>query len=522
MPITPTYPGVYIEELPSGVRTITGVATSITAFVGRARRGPLDEPVRVQNLGEYESVFGELWAESTMGYAVTHFFLNGGTDAIIVRVALDALTATLSASAGSGAGSALALEASSPGSWGTRLRVAVDHDVRPGEPNTTFNLTVVELDEAGTAALRREEFRNVSVDPSSPRFVGTVLEQQSALLRATGNPPTARPEPKPAANELADFTKWTAPATLANADGKELTSAQYTGDAVDKTGMQALQRADLFNLLVLPPPTRETDHDKPVWDAGAKLCEDERAVLLVDAPRSWVKTATAVDDVINNGLPLTRSSYAAVYFPRLRIPDPLAENALADFAPCGVVAGIIARTDAQRGVWKAPAGQETVTVGVRGPAVPLTDGENGQLNPLAVNCVRSFPVVGTVVWGARTWEGADQLGSQWKYLPVRRLALFIEETLYRALQWVVFEPNDEPLWAQIRLNIGAFMQDLFRQGAFQGLSPREAYLVKCDRETTTQTDIDRGIVNIIVGFAPLKPAEFVIVKIQQLAGQVTA
>jgi phage tail sheath protein FI len=157
---------------------------------------------------------------------------------------------------------------------------------------------------------------------------------------------------------------------------------------------------------------------------------------------------------------------------------------------------------------------------VRALAVNLTDAEQGQLNPLGVNCLRSFPVSGNVMWGARTYRGSDQLASEWKYIPVRRLALFIEETLYRSLQWVVFEPNDEPLWAQIRLNVGAFMQNLFRQGAFQGRSPREAYLVKCDRETTTQTDINMGVVNIVVGFAPLKPAEFVIIKIQQLAGQI--
>ena len=148
------------------------------------------------------------------------------------------------------------------------------------------------------------------------------------------------------------------------------------------------------------------------------------------------------------------------------------------------------------------------------------DAENGDLNPLGINCLRSFPVVGRVVWGSRTLRGADQLADEWKYVPVRRTALFIEESLYRGTQWVVFEPNDEPLWAQIRLNVGAFMQGLFRQGAFQGSTPREAYFVKCDKETTTQNDINLGIVNIVVGFAPLKPAEFVIIKLQQIAGQI--
>jgi Bacteriophage tail sheath protein len=198
--------------------------------------------------------------------------------------------------------------------------------------------------------------------------------------------------------------------------------------------------------------------------------------------------------------------------------DPLLNNAIADFVPCGAVAGIFARTDAQRGVWKAPAGTEATLNNVPQLGLPMTDLENGLLNPLGINCLRTLPAAGRVVWGARTLQGDDRLASQWKYVPIRRTALYIEESLYRGTQWVVFEPNDEPLWAQIRLNIGAFMQTLFRQGAFQGATPKDAYLVKCDRETTTPTDQNNGIVNIVVGFAPLKPAEFVIIKIQQLAG----
>jgi phage tail sheath protein FI len=183
------------------------------------------------------------------------------------------------------------------------------------------------------------------------------------------------------------------------------------------------------------------------------------------------------------------------------------------------MAGIYARTDGTRGVWKAPAGTDAV---IRGAdlATVITDGDNGGLNPFGINALRNFPIFGSIVWGARTLDGADAKASEWKYVPVRRTALFIEESLFQALKWVVFEPNDEPLWAQIRLNVGAFMNDLFRQGAFQGSTPREAYFVKCDKDTTTQNDINKGIVNIAVGFAPLKPAEFVVIKLQQMAGQV--
>jgi phage tail sheath protein FI len=244
-------------------------------------------------------------------------------------------------------------------------------------------------------------------------------------------------------------------------------------------------------------------------------------MLLVDPPATtWADpNAIVTESQGSTGVFTLRDNNAIAYYPRVRMADPLQENRLAEFAPCGAVAGIFARTDAQRGVWKAPAGLEARLTGVQELAYKLTDGENGKLNPIGVNCLRTFPVVGNVVWGARTLNGADVLASEWKYVPVRRLALYIEESLYRGTQWVVFEPNDEPLWAQIRLNVGTFMQDLFRQGAFQGSSPREAYFVKCDRETTTQSDIDKGIVNILVGFAPLKPAEFVVIKIQQMAGQ---
>lgn len=241
-------------------------------------------------------------------------------------------------------------------------------------------------------------------------------------------------------------------------------------------------------------------------------------MLLVDSPSSWTDKDTAKAGIAA-GVG-TNSKNAAIFFPRLRQPNPLRDNQVEEFVPCGAVAGIFARTDTQRGVWKAPAGLEATLRGVPELSVKLTDDENGELNPLGVNCLRSFPIIGRIIWGSRTLRGADILADEYKYIPVRRLALFIEESLYRGTQWVVFEPNDEPLWAQIRLNVGAFMQNLFRQGAFQGTTPREAYFVKCDSETTTQNDINLGIVNIVVGFAPLKPAEFVIIKIQQMAGQI--
>jgi phage tail sheath protein FI len=277
---------------------------------------------------------------------------------------------------------------------------------------------------------------------------------------------------------------------------------------------------DLFNILCIPPYKADGNVDPGVMTSAATYCEEKRAFLIVDPLAAWDdKNDPKVDFASVLG---TNSKNAALFFPRLMQPNPFSDNREEQFAPCGAVAGIFARTDGERGVWKAPAGLDAVLKGVPKLSVSLTDKENGELNPLGVNCLRFMAGAGFVVWGGRTMQGADRLASEWKYIPVRRTALFLEESLYRGTQWVVFEPNDEPLWAQIRLNVGAFMHSLFRKGAFAGTTPREAYFVKCDKETTTATDVNQGIVNILVGFAPLKPAEFVIIRIQQIAGQTTA
>jgi len=517
--MTLTYPGVYIEEVPSGVRTITGVATSITAFIGRALRGPEDDPIRVQSFGEYARLFGGLWRNSSMSYAVQQFFQNGGSDALIVRVQNGGSAATLTLATD------FNLIASSRGEWGESLRVRIDYVTHTPSDTTLFNLTVRD-----TASGETERFLNVSTEADNARFVTNVLALQSKLVRISGAVPLTRPTDHGAPPSGADPMLDNASSSQFSGDGDDgsaITDNQISLASLEtpKKGIWALEKADIFNLLCIPPLTLAIggDVNSQTRNAAASYCQKRRSLYVVDPLTSW----TEASHLINSGSGLesaawglSRSTNAALYFPRIKLPDPLQENRLAEFAPCGAVAGVIARTDSQRGVWKAPAGNDASLNGVAELTVKLTDGENGQLNPLAVNCLRAFPVTGRVVWGARTLRGADQLASEWKYLPVRRLALFIEESLFRGTQWVVFEPNDEPLWAQIRLNLGAFMHNLFRQGAFQGSSPREAYFVKCDRETTTQNNIDQGIVNIVVGFAPLKPAEFVVIKLQQIAGQI--
>ncbi len=516
MPVTPTYPGVYVEEIPSGVRTIVGVATSITAFIGRAPRGPVDDPITINSYGDFERIFGGLWVDSRLGFSVQDFYLNGGAQAIIVRV-----TGTGSAAAAIvDPGHGLALDATSEGAWANKLRARVDTDVLQesadalGVPRTDlFNLTVRD-----SVTGEIETFPNVTF-VESPRRLDRILRANSRLLRVRpnglGTAVSPHDDPDPG-EDIWALNNLSSPVSAAGANDVGLADVDIIGSENDKTGFYALEKADLFNLLVIPPYKATGDVDLTLWSRVADYCQKRRAMLLIDPPSSWTDKDQAKGGVAGLG---TTSKNAALYFPRILRPNPFHDNMLEPFAPSGAVAGVFARTDVSRGVWKAPAGIEATLNGVVDLSVPLTDPENGELNPLGINCLRIRPAVGPTIWGARTRQGDDRLASEWKYVPVRRLALYLEESLYRGLQWVVFEPNDEPLWAQIRLNAGSFLQTLFRQGAFQGTTPQQAYFVKCDRDTTTQNDIDRGIVNIVVGFAPLKPAEFVILKIQQIAGQ---
>ena len=507
MPITPTYPGVYIEELPSSVHTITGVATSIAAFVGWAPQGPTDYAALVLSWADYQRIFGGLDARSLLGYSVNQFFLNGGQQAYIIRLA-DASAKAASVTIGTSPKS-LIVSALNPGVWGNSYQISIKNStVSSGR----FQLQVWYAPSGDTAAVV-ESYPNLSIDQhdAQGRFVVDVLKNSSNYISAsvpagTTAPPsdTTSPEPLGTTTAGADGTVLS-PSTSTTTSGNFETALQAGGGT---GGINLLSTVDLFNLLCVPGEIVTS-----VLGELDTFCKDNRAFSIVDSDPG------ITDFTHLHAGPGFVGNNSAFYFPWLQAPDPLAANVPRLYPPCGFVAGIYASTDANRGVWKAPAGTETALVGITGVAVPLNDKQNGVLNPVAVNCIRTFSAYGTVVWGARTTGGNDEAGSQWKYIPIRRLALFLETSLYRGTQWVVFEPNDAPLWAQIRLNVGAFMQTLFRQGAFQGSTPQQAYFVKCDSETTTPTDQDNGIVNILVGFAPLKPAEFVVIQIQQIAGQ---
>jgi uncharacterized protein len=277
-----------------------------------------------------------------------------------------------------------------------------------------------------------------------------------------------------------------------------------------KGGLYALEDVQIFNILVLAGIS-----DGATLQDAASYCETRQAFLIMDPPPG--NEPPAIETYATGPLP-PKSDHAALYYPYIDITDPLT-GMTRPTPPSGTMAGLYALTDATRGVWKAPAGTNASLVGAIGLEYNVTDSESGILNPIAVNAIRNLTPYGIVSWGARTMHGQDANPSDYKYVPVRRLALFIEQSLYQGTQWVVFEPNDATLWGQVRLSIGSFMDSLFRQGAFAGASPRDAYFVKCDASTNPASSTSLGVLNVIVGFAPVDPAEFVIITIQQMTGQ---
>lgn len=744
MPVAPTYPGVYVQELPSGFRTIVGVATSIAAFVDWFPRGPMDTAVQVFSWADFARIFGGLHDRSEASYGIQQFFLNGGATAWIVRVAAHTTADPLRTAAvvlNSDNGSAsLEVRAASPGKWGNGLRVRV----RPND-TANFDLAVRELSiQNGREVISAEEdYLNLSSDPSS-RFVNTLVNAAGGMITVVDKTGKARPTPtgtvgKPAADAFtattsvlrgsgdkpvtvelrlqgtgtvtetrslklgstkvesledaaarlegalraslpgsepgsvagrAEFAQATAvvvgdqlqvtagsgetcaatltfvtgavaaklglqsdaatataasnaAAALATATGnvataeaavataqaavaaattaaataaantalttantnlgtattnlatattaalalagpatvnvasyqvgattavlaQALATASGFGEGADgalpgsqelcgsaatapATGLQALDLADLFNLLCLPRVAKvsgssSTADDFPqaqvdqVVSLATRYCESRRAVLLLDPP-SDLRTLPAIRTWMTEKATL-RHQNVALHFPRVIIADPMNDFRDRAIGASGTVAGLCARNDTNRGVWSAPAGTEAVLRGVSRLDYKLTDAENGQLNPIGINCLRTFDLYGNVNWGARTLHGEDSRASEWKYLQIRRMALYLEETLFRSTQWVIFADNDEPLWNQIRVSVGAFMADLFQKGAFQGKTKQDAYFVHCDASTTKPLDQERGIVNLVVGFAPLKPAEFLVISIQQIAPKV--
>ncbi|MEH1778468.1 MAG: phage tail sheath subtilisin-like domain-containing protein [Nostoc sp.] len=538
MPVTPSYPGIYIEELPSNTHTITAAPTSITVFVGythpfktlipKTTITNFNKAIQIFSFTDYEKYFGGFYAssvlDSNVAQAVNQFFLNGGSSAYVIGVQPQEYFDKNQKPVGAVAPPApqttngiqfTALEPTD--SLNTEITVTIT--TPPNSTNSNVaDITII----YGTNGIRVETYRQVSLDPGSPttsnpsltannptnpNFITTRINNISTLVTVAPNP--------------------TYPSTFTN--GSVILSTTLPADAVSIFRESDfalifqqdsdLDKVPIFNLLLLPGIT-----DNSILSEALAFCERKQAFLIMDPPAIDVAdqgtTQPWIGDYID-GTTCPKSQNGALYFPYLVSTDPLTGNSI-NLPPSGFVAGIYANTDLNRGVWKAPAGQATTLLNTTGVVDTgrMNDLRQGTLNLKGVNCLRSFPGIGTVVYGARTLVSANSAYQQWKYVPVRRMALFIEQTLLSNLGWVVFEPNDEPLWAAIRLSIGNFMLSLFKQGALQGSTPSQAFQVKCDSSTTTSDDQNNGIVNIIVAFAPLKPAEFVIVKIAQLAGQV--
>ena len=551
-------PGVYIQELPNPVQPIVGVPTAVAAFYGQAPEGMADYPFQVNSWADYENEFGGLASGYPLSYAVYLFFLNGGSTGLVVRyndTSVPFASVALPPSSGT---NPITLQASSRGDWGKELSAQVDTGNLFGSANQ-FNLTITRTNATGTI-VAQEFYKGASMNKGTPQYLPTLLAGSrlvtaenpdnwgtappSATVDSKGNPqavsftfPQAAPSTSGAGQQTsagagtpgsggqqtgggATTTGGSGTAGAPSTSGAAGTAGPLPslGDPAQKTGIWALLKADIFNILCLPVDPGST-YDAATLSTAAVFCERHRAMLIADPPTDWTNTLALPDFPTITGHPAVSpaSANAAVYYPNLVLTD--ATHTPFNAGPCGAVAGVWAATDNNRGVWKAPAGTAATISGITGFTAQVADDESGLINPLAVNGLRTMPAVGPVVWGARTTVGVDQSPNQWKYVPVRRLALFIEESLRRGTQWVVFEPNDEPLWSSLRLNVTTFMQGLFRQGAFAGTTPAQAYLVQCDANNNPPDQVALGIVNILVGFAPLYPAEFVIISIQQQAGQ---
>jgi phage tail sheath protein FI len=459
--------------------------------------------------------------------------LSGGTDgngvnvpgAADATVAIGGLTFNSTVSPGTvtiatttTANTGLILSAANPGAWGNTLSVQIQP--RPDD-YTRLSLAVIATQPSTGAQSVIENFSNLSLNPNDSQalYVVHVLNERSAYLTASmgATPATLTNAPGLSATP----TRWTpASAFLTSGfDGSVLEPTKTAGTpgtfetllTTAPGGVNLLDQVPLFNLLAVPG-----EIDPQTLSTLQTYVHDKKAFLIVDCHQN--DSFTTLQNGPDSKIAGVNAINSAFYFPWVHVFDPQLK-VTRPFPPCGFVAGLYAATDASRGVWKAPAGIDASLTGEAGLNFVLTDLQNGTLNVQAINCIRNFRVYGDVVWGARTLRGNDQVGSQWKYVPIRRLALFLEQSLYEGTQWVVFEPNDAPLWGQIRLNVGSFLQGLFLQGAFAGTTPQQAYFVKCDAENNPPASVAQGIVYIKVGFAPLYPAEFVVIQIAQLAGQ---
>jgi phage tail sheath protein FI len=506
----PTYlsPGVYMEEVSSGSKPIEGVGTAVAAFVGFAEKGPANQPTLVTNWTQFTQSFGDFVDGSYLAHAVYGYFLNGGGAAYVVRIGGDdgdeaagAPTAQAELPAGEGK-PGLVVKALESGPAGDTITVETAEASEPGENNDQFKLIVKrneKVEETHDNVTLRKGANNVAtkvkadsklISVEEVRGGGTLELNKGARVNLFGG--TGLP------------------------DSVSVTPADYVGDSSDRTGFGGLEAIDEVTMLCVPDLTAALERGmidmegfKAVQLAMIAHCElmaDRVAIL--DPPPAL--NAQQIKDWRVNDAGYD-SKYATLYYPRLKVMDPTRGKAIF-IPPSGHIAGIWARNDDTRGVHKAPANE--VIRGAISLELNITKGEHDQLNPIAVNCVRTFPGQGIRVWGARTLSSDPE----WRYLNVRRLFNFVEESILSGTNWVVFEPNDSKLWDSVRRTVTMFLRRVWRDGALFGRTPAEAFFVKCDEENNPPENRDAGILTVEIGIAPVKPAEFVVFRISQFSG----
>jgi hypothetical protein len=452
------------------------------------------------------------------------------TAAIIAANAAEEASAAAEGALAAAAGTQLIVNAANPGAWGNCLRVFLSSG-----PKATFNLTVSEIAivRGRAVTVNSETYLGLTLTPGALKNAIEVVNDESALitLGVTGTlvPDASVPETSIGQPASTPVTSWTALTNGADGAMPTVTDLNPADPDVPQPDWSTQLKAiapSVFNILCIPDTINlPTNAAKVVFDAANQLCSDAHSIYLFDIPAERAASLTALGKLpqwmSDNGFANEEAFASATYVPALVIPDPLNNYRDRIVGPSGTMAGVFARTDTARGVWKAPAGVAAVLQGAD-VALKVGDDDNGALNEAGINVLRTFPTYGPIAWGARTLAGADLLDSEWKYINVRRLIDYIEQSLFQSLKWVVFEPNTETTWSQIRLEVGTFLNGLFSAGAFSGSSPGTSYFVRCDATTTTPDDIARGVVNILVGVAPDKPAEFVVLQIEQIAAQAAA
>ena len=507
----PTYlsPGVYVEEMEAGSRPIEGVGTAVAAFVGVAAQGPVNEPTLVTNWSQFAQIFGDFVEGSYLAHSVYGYFMNGGGSCYVVRVGANGhepqAQAELTAGSGDKRVAPYRVEALEGGAAGNDLTIEVADTDGGGDSGGGGDDVFKLLVKRGNKV--EETFDKVTTKKGKTNVV-TVVNQQSKLIRL-----------KEAVQASALVKPDAGAVTLAGGGAvapKEMRPDDYVGDAADRTGFGGLEAIDVVTMVCVPDLMAayqqgmiDLDGVQAVQLAQIAHCElmGDRVAILDPPPglnaqqiREWRVDKAGYD-----------SKYAALYWPWVKVFDPSAGETKA-MPPSAHIAGIWGRNDDTRGVHKAPANE--VVRGAVSLELQITKNEHDLLNPHGINCLRSFPGRGIRVWGARTLSSDPA----WRYLNIRRLFNYLEESILAGTQWAVFEPNDHNLWAKMRRTIAAFLVNEWRKGALFGLTPDEAFYVKCDEETNPAESIDAGMVICEIGVAPVKPAEFVIFRLSQYSG----